>query len=260
MTRSWPFVALATASQRTLRTPSTIVVTIALYVVVAGTMTALWRVAANGNGGAIGGYTAAQLTWYLATSEAVTVCLNSRMIERIGDEIADGSVAVEMLRPASMLGMRLCTELGACLPRLGACALAGFVLATITTDSGPSATALLLTVPALLLAVACNLVGQHAVAAAAFWLRDAHSTWFLYQKLVFILGGMLIPLELLPSALRTVCFVLPFAAMAYVPARLASGHVEPWLLALQLGWLAVLAIGAIAAFRAGQRRLEVVGG
>jgi ABC-type uncharacterized transport system permease subunit len=48
--------------------------------------------------------------------------------------------------------------------------------------------------------------------------------------------------------------------MAYVPARLASGHVEPRLLGEQLAWLAVLAVVAAAAFRAGERRLQVVGG
>ncbi len=53
---------------------------------------------------------------------------------------------------------------------------------------------------------------------------------------------------------------LPFAAMAYAPARLASGHVEPVLLAVQLGWLVVLLGCAVAVFAAGERRLEVVGG
>jgi hypothetical protein len=48
--------------------------------------------------------------------------------------------------------------------------------------------------------------------------------------------------------------------MAYVPARLASGHVEPWLLLEQLAWLAVLAAAAVAMFDAGERRLQVVGG
>ena len=95
----------------------------------------------------------------------------------------------------------------------------------------PSAAALALAVPAALLALACNLAAQHAFAGAAFWLRDARSTWFLYQKLVFLLGGMLLPLEFLPRALADVAKVLPFAAMAYAPARLASGHVEPRLLA-----------------------------
>jgi len=154
----------------------------------------------------------------------------------------------------------VCTEVGSCLPRLGVCAAAGFVLATTTGGAVPDAAALALTVPAMALAVTCNLVGQHAVAAGSFWIRDARSTWFLYQKLVLILGGMLIPLQLLPSVLRAVCFALPFAAMAYVPARLASGHFEPWLLLIQGGWLLVLWAWAVAVYAAGERRLQVVDG
>ena len=62
-------------------------------------------------------------------------------------------------------------------------------------------------------------VALWALAASAFWLRNAGSAWFLYQKLVFVLGGMLIPLEVFPSGLETVCRYLPFQAMAYAPAR-----------------------------------------
>ena len=61
-------------------------------------------------------------------------------------------------------------------------------------------------------------------------------------------------------ALADIARVLPFAAMAYAPARLASGHVEPELLALQAGWLVVLLGCAVGVFAAGERRLEVVGG
>jgi hypothetical protein len=41
---------------------------------------------------------------------------------------------------------------------------------------------------------------------------------------VFLPGGMLIPLELLPRPLELISFALPFATMAYVPGRIASGH------------------------------------
>lgn len=258
--RSWPRVAVVTAARRTLRGPSTLVVTAVLYVVIAGTMTTLWRVAANDHGGSIAGYSAVQLTWYLAVAEAVTVCLASSLIERIGDDIRTGTVAVELLRPASVLGVRVVSEIGACLPRLVVCAGIAVPLATVTGGPAPDPSALLLAVPAMLLAVSCNLVAQHAVAAVAFWTRDARTAWFLYQKLVFVLGGMLIPLQLLPGALRAVCFALPFAAMAYAPARLASGHFEPWLLVVQVGWLVVLSGTALALYEAGRRRLQVVGG
>jgi ABC-2 type transport system permease protein len=77
---------------------------------------------------------------------------------------------------------------------------------------------------------------------------------------VFVLGGMLLPLEVFPGWLESITRLLPFRAMAYAPARLASGHLEPGLLLEQVGWLAVLTVVAIAAFGAGERRLQVVGG
>jgi ABC-2 type transport system permease protein len=101
---------------------------------------------------------------------------------------------------------------------------------------------------------------QHAFAAAAFWIDDAKSTWFLYQKLVFVLGGMLLPLEVLPGPMEAVARWSPLASMAYAPARLASGHLEPHLLLVQLAWLGAAAWTAHAAFAAGERRLQVVGG
>src|SRR3954449_1091069 len=108
------------------------------------------------------------------------------------------------------------------------CSLAvGVVIVWLYVGPPPSAAGIALFVPASFLAVGCNLAAQHAFAGAAFWLRDARSTWFLYQKLVFLLGGMLLPLEVLPGRLRTVAEALPFSAMAYAPARLASGHFQP---------------------------------
>jgi ABC-2 type transport system permease protein len=119
---------------------------------------------------------------------------------------------------------------------------------------------LLLAAPSLVLAVMCNLVAQHAFAGVSFWIRDARATWFLYQKLVFIVGGMLLPLEVLPPVMTRVALFLPFMAMAYAPSRLASGHLDLWLLGAQIGWLVVLGGLAVAVFSRGERRLQVVGG
>lgn len=260
MNRRWLTVTIQTAAQRVLAERGGLLVSVAFYVIVVAVLSALWRVAAGANSGLVAGYSAVALTWYIATSEAATVSLNIRMIDDIGRDIGSGAVAVELLRPASVLGVRVASELGRTLPRLVACALAGAILATITAGGAPRPAALILAVPSLVLAVACNIVAQHAFAASAFWLRNAGSAWFLYQKLVFILGGMLIPLEALPGWLHHTAAVLPFAAMAYAPARLASGHVEPTILLGQVGWLAVLFVAASAAFTAGERRLQVVGG
>ena len=251
---------VAASAQRVVAERGGLVVALGFYCLVVSVLAGLWRYAAAANGGEVAGYSAVALTWYIATTEAATVALNVRLIADVGAEISSGSVAVELLRPASVLGVRLSAELGRALPRLAALAVLGSVLAAVAAGAPPRPAALLLAAPSLVLAVACNIAVQHAFAAAAFWVRDAGSAWFLYTKLVFVLGGMLIPLEALPGAVERTAALLPFRAMAYAPARLASGHVEPWLLAEQVGWLAVCTCLAFAAFSAGERRLQVVGG
>jgi ABC-2 type transport system permease protein len=237
-----------------------LVVAVGFYVVIVATLTGLWRVAVDANGGDLGGYGAIALTWYIVTSEAAIVSVNARHIEDIGTDIAQGTVAVELLRPASVLGIRVLTQLGNGLPKVGALWIAGAAVAVLVAGAPPRPVALLLAAPALVLAITANLLAQHAVASIAFWIRDSGSAWFLYLKAVFILGGMIIPLELLPDGLQRAAMLLPFRAMAYVPARLAAGHWEPALLLEQLLWIGVLGALAAALFSAGERRLQVVGG
>ena len=253
-------VAFGTAARRAVAERGGVAVSILFYALVVSVLAGVWRVAAAANGGAVVGYSAVALTWYIATSEATTLALNVRMIDDLGTDISTGAVAVEMLRPASVLGLRVATELGRALPRLGGIAVVGSALATVTAGAPPHWGALGLAVPSIGLALAANVVAQHAFAASAFWLRSAGTAWYLYQKTVFVLGGMLIPLEVFPGWLETTTRYLPFRAMAYAPARLASGHLEPVLLLEQVAWLGVLAVLAAAVFGAGERRLQVVGG
>lgn len=228
------------------------------YLMVTAVLTALWSAAAGT--GLIAGYSALALTWYVATSEAATIPLEYRLIEEVGDDIASGAIAAELLRPASVVGVRIASAFGRVLPKLAVCAGLGLVFAVAFYGAPPSWAGVALAAPALVLALLLNLVAQHGFAAAAFWINDAKSTWFLYQKLVFVLGGMLLPIEVLPDAIEGVARWLPTAAMAYVPARLAAGYIEPELLLVQVGWLAVLTVATVRVFAAGERRLQVVGG
>ena len=243
-----PRRALAINATRIASQPSTLAVTAVFYLMVVIVLGSLWSVAADANGGTVAGYSATALVWYIATSEAATVSLPMRMIEFIGDDIIDGSFEVEMLRPQSALSVRVATQAGEMLPRVGVCAVVGIVFAWIVGGAPPNPAALALAAPSLLAAVALNIVVQHVFATGTFWLREAKSAWFLYQKLVFIGGGMLLPLEVLPDWLESAARVLPFMAMAYVPARLASGNFEPELLAIQAAWLVVAYAAAGFAF------------
>jgi viologen exporter family transport system permease protein len=259
---SWDVYAVAFRSsmRRTLQAPGQLVVRVLFYGVILGVLSALWKVACAVNGGSIAGYSFRAILWYLVASEAAVISINPRLIEYIGVDIGSGGIAVEMLRPISVVGLRIATALGEALVRFGFALTLGVVFASFTVGPPPNAAAAALALPAAVLAIGANLAAQHSFAAIAFWVNDSKAAWFLYQKLVFLVGGMLLPLELFPPVLAHVSRFLPFWTMSYVPARLLSGHFEPWLILLQAGWLVVLMTGAAAVFGMGQRKLEVVGG
>ena len=252
--------ALRTSAGQTWAERGSMAVALLFYVVVVSALSGVWRAAASNGGGTIAGYSAVALTWYIATSEAAVMSVSQRLIEDTGQDVADGEVAIEMLRPTSVLGMRVAAELGRSVVRLAGIIPVGAAIAVLAAGAPPRPAALLLAIPSLLLAVTINIAAQHAFAGAAFWIRQVGAAWFLYLKLVFVLGGMLLPLEVLPDGVAVVARLLPFQAMAYAPARLASGHLEPWLLLEQVAWLAATWLLAVAVFRAGERRLQETGG
>jgi ABC-2 type transport system permease protein len=158
----WPGVTARTAARRVAAEPAGLAVMLGFYVVVVAVLAGLWRVAVNANGGDVAGYDLLAITWYIAVSEATTVALNTRMISDVGRDIGSGAVAVELLRPAPVLGVRVAAELGRALPRLAACCAVGGVVATVTAGGPPRPATLALAVPSVVLAVACNVVAQHA--------------------------------------------------------------------------------------------------
>jgi viologen exporter family transport system permease protein len=254
------WIAFTSSVRRTLQSRGQLAVRVLFYGVILGVLSALWKVATEVNGGSVAGYDFKALLWYLVASEASVIAINPRLIEYVGIDIGSGGIAVEMLRPISVVGLRIATALGESLVRFACAITLGALFAGFTVGLPHDLAAAALALPAAVVAIAANLAAQHSFAAIAFWVNDSKAAWFLYQKLVFLVGGMLLPLELFPPVLAHVSRLLPFWTMSYVPARLLSGHFEPWLLLIQVGWLVVLMSAAAYVFGLGQRRLEVVGG
>ena len=235
-----------------------LVVAAGFYLLVSFALSGLWSAAAQ-ESGTLAGYTADALVWYAFTAEAAVCAIEVRLIERIGEDIADGVYTLETVRPLPALAVRYAVEAGRALAGLAVLATFGAAVAWLVAGPPPSTAGALLAVPSLVLAVLVSLALQHLVAATSFWLRDAKVGWFLYLKGVFLLGGLLLPLEVLPGAMRDVAYATPFPATAYAPARLAAGAPGGWPLAAQAGWLVVTLAAAAAVFAAGRRRVAVVG-
>jgi ABC-2 type transport system permease protein len=101
------------------------------------------------------------------------------------------------------------------------------------------------------------------IGLSAFLVEDVAPFMWIYQKLVFILGGFLIPLQFYPDWLQVISKALPFAAMIYGPAQL---FVAPtWelfgeILLMQTMWIGVFSAALVLAYRRGIGYLTVNGG
>ena len=245
-----------TRARAYLANPAELVVTTALYLLVTVALSSLWRVAVREAGGDMVGYGTVAIVWYIATTEVAIMSLPPRIIEYESETVISGEIEVELLRPVHLFSFRVARWLGHAAPKVLCCVVAGLLWALWFGGAPERPAALLLAVPALVLAIFNNTVAQVGFGAGSFWIRDIRGLWFIYQKLVFLLGGMLLPLEILPPGVEAVAKALPFMTMAYVPGRLAAGHFEPGLLLWQVGWSIVLVAASAWLFAQGVERIR----
>jgi ABC-2 type transport system permease protein len=231
-------------------------------VIVVGALGSMWH-ATVGSHRSIAGYTPDELVWYIAIAEACVVSVATKLLVDLGDSIRDGDVAVLLLRPLSLPAMLVSEEWGRALARM-ACVWPTACIVAFALAGAPGSWAGLASCVVLMpLAALLNIIVTVWLAASTFWLGDSRAAWFLQQKVIFLVGGMLLPLEFWPAGADTVLRLLPPAAMAYWPARaMTTGDPADMAmgLGLELGWIIVAAAAAQATFRRGERRIVVAGG
>ena len=123
-------------------------------------------------------------------------------------------------------------------------------------------------VPALLLSIAlaymvCFFL-KLCVGCIGFWTNDINGIITLYEVVASVLGGILIPVALLPDSLQTVARLLPIQAIYTIPLTIMLGKSEGtdplYGIGLQLVWIVVLWGLAMVLWRAGLKQYESVGG
>ena len=147
------------------------------------------------------------------------------------------------------------------LPTLG-CAAFGW--AWVFTREFPSEPASWLwAIPLAAFAAVVLTVIYLLIGALAFWLGETAPVHWVCQKLLFVLGGLMLPLELYPRTLLTVAHLTPFPAMLYAPASLVLGTAgtSAGTVACWLGvWFALLVALAALLLRSAHRKLQLGGG
>lgn len=195
-----------------------------------------------------------RLAWYVMVTEAIIFSVGFAFRE-IEEDIRTGAIEAALTRPLAYTAARVAEEMGGTVFRVLAFLAFGVVLATLATGTIPIGWS---TVPWL---VATSILGgvlallfQIVIGLSTVWVGTPAPVYWIWQKLVFVLGGLFIPVTLYPAWLRDASEATPFAAILFHPASLVLGGDPLVVLGWQALWIAAAAIAVTAIAAAATRR------
>ena len=221
--------------------------------------------AADGGGMTVGGLTQGEFVGYYLLLILVNQITYSQTNWTLGDTIRGGGLSAWLLRPMSPLFNVLSAEAAGKVVYMAFVVPVAALLAWLlhpVIHAGPAQVAAF--IPALLLAWVLRFAWGFALALLAFWATRANALLAAQDALVFLLGGMVAPLALLPQAMQDIARFLPFRYMVGFPVEALSGQAAGRALAfgfaVQAAWCMVAVALALSGWRLGVRRYTAVGG
>jgi ABC-2 type transport system permease protein len=169
------------------------------YVVVLLTFSRLWEAVLGTHPSSEGGEpSVASYVWYLVVTEWI-VLSQPTIWQEIEADVRSGDVAYQLSRPMSYAGTRLAEAVGELSLRWIVLGAQGLIFGRLFSGEWPSAAGLALTVPVAALASVVLLLVHLGIGLSAFWLHDCTSVYLIWQKLMFVIGGLMVPPSILPG-------------------------------------------------------------
>jgi ABC-2 type transport system permease protein len=221
----------------------------------------------------IAGYTMAMAVWYFIIAEVPSFGMG-RFFISLSQDLKSGQVAYQLSRPYDFVHYQYAERFGGSLADAVVILAEGLLIGVLLLGGIPAIAPaqgsslimetgrVALLVISLLLAGSLGFFLQLCLAMTAFWLEENEAFFWIYQKLMLIIGT-LIPIEFLPDEVVAIALWTPFPYLSYAPARIFVAF--SWaqagsLIARQLIWLVVAVALAKLVFALGSRRIAMNGG
>ncbi|XEC93885.1 ABC transporter permease [Paenibacillus tarimensis] len=238
---------------------------IIIYAINIGAYYFLWQ-AIYGDQPTLAGFTVAQMTTYVAVSWMARAFYFNNLDREIANEIRDGSVAIQFIRPYSYLLVKMMQGLGEGLFRLLLFMVPGMVVVCLIFPVKLPADPLVWALYLIMLAFSFLINTQINMLTGlfAFFVENNEGMMRMKRVMVDLFSGVVVPISFFPGWLEAVMQWLPFQAITYLPSSVFTGRTEGseafGVLGLQLIWFAVLLLPIWWVWRRARYRLFVQGG
>lgn len=176
----------------------------------------MWRIAS------LGSYQPYQLVWYLTLTELVTLSA-PRIRSDIEQEMSDGSYAVMLQKPLNYGAIKIAEGAGRACGKLPILLAVGGGAAIAFTGAIPEVLQQPLGIVVVgVLTIAATVVSAIylcAIGLLAAFIRDTGPIWWVWQKLGFIFGGLMVPLVLYPEWMQQFAKLTPFYYLLFGVGR-----------------------------------------
>ncbi len=171
----------------------------------------LWKIAASRMGAT--GLDPSTLLWYIAFNEWVLIATHD-VQEDIEDDLRSGRLAYLLPRPISYLGSKFFDGVGILSANLLILGFVAFGFTFLIVGSIPfKISALPVTIGIGFLSGIVALIFQMLIGVSAFWLDEVGPFYWVWEKLLFICGGLMLPLTVYPTWLQKLSHFTPFPAI-----------------------------------------------
>lgn len=217
-------------------------------------------------GGELAGYDQRQAATYVWLGQALLAPMALFGWTELADRIKTGDIAVDLARPVDVQLSWWAADLGRALFQLLTRGLAPLLIGALTIGLAlpGSWTAYPLGLLSVLVATSLSFVVRYGVNLIAFRALEIRGFIGLYLVVVGPFSGLYVPVHLFPDWLRTIAYATPFPSMLQSPIDILSGRVlgleAVAVLAVQLGWLAVMVVFTRWLMTRATRQLVVQGG
>jgi len=189
-----------------------------------------------------------------------------RVINRIGNNIRCGNVALDLIRPTDYQLRHFSDTLAVYLTEMLMVSLPSYLLAVVVFGIDPPASWAAAVGFVASLAGAFLLVFSldFFIGLMSFWTMSVWGLTYAKLAVVDILAGTIVPLSLFPAWLERVALALPFQGIAYVPLSIYTGAIHGpaiWTnILIQFGWGLALILLTRLIWLVALRRLVIQGG